>query len=329
MLTGCSSSEPELHVFTWSNYLTQEQFENFEKEHKCKVILNTFDSNETMYAKLSLGGGGYDVITPSHYFIELMAEQNMLDSLDKINIPNSDYLDPAYLKLLSKPILEYAVPYTVTTTVIGYRKDKVQIGDASWGIFGRQSLKGRMTMLNDPREAIGAALKYLGYSINTKDESEIAKAEKVLIKWKQNLAKFESEYYKNGLASAEYIVSQGFSGDIQLAANENPNIGIALPREGTIISYDMLAISKDSTNKALALAFINYLLKPEVAIGTLYTTQMMPPNTGVYKILPEQYKNNPIFFPPKAIIEKSELIMNLGQDNKLYNAAWDRVKAAN
>ena len=201
------------------------------------------------------------------------------------------------------------------------------MGDPSWGIFGRQTLKGRMTMLDDPRDVIGAALKYLGYSLNTTNENEISRAEKVVVKWKENLAKFDSQQFQNGLANGEYLVSQGFTGELILVTSENPNLVAILPREGTIIAIDTMVIPKDAQKTDLAYAFINFMLDPQNALETTIHARYLTPNTMVYDKLPEAMRNNPLMFPSKAILDKSELIKNLGKDNELYYQAWERVKA--
>ncbi len=327
LFCGCSS-EPELHIFTWANFIKPSLIERFEQEHHCVVVINTFDSNESMYAKLHLGGVGYDVIFPSSYFADLMHKQQLLQPIETALLPNIKFADSKYTNMLEATTAAYVIPYAFTCTAIGYRQDKISIEDPSWGIFDRRSLRGRMTMLNDPREAIGAALKFLGYSINTVNDSEIHAAEEILIGWKHNLAKFENEQYKSGLASAEFLAVQGYGGEILLVHQEDPAVVCVLPKEGTICSLDVMAISNEPQNKELAYAFVNFLLEPEVAVENTLYTQFLITNTAAYEKLPVDVKENPVLFPPPAIAEKSELIKNLGKDTELYIQAWDRVKAA-
>ncbi len=327
-LYGCASSEPELHIYTWINYIKPSIIEKFEKEHHCRVVVNTFDSNESMYAKLKLGATGYDIIVPSNYYADLMQKQGMLHPIDRERIPNAKYLDPNYTKMLDSAAAKYGIPYLVAITGIAYHKDRVNMPKPTWDIFNDKSLKGRMTMLNDPREALGAALKFLGYSINTTNDTEIRTAEKTLIAWKKNLAKFESEQYKDGVASGEYLAVQGFVGELLLVAQENPAIACVLPEEGTIFSIDLLTISKDSPNKDLAYTFINYLHQPENVAENIIFTLFLIPNTAAYELLPANIRDNPAIFPTDAVAGKSEIIKNLDRDTELYNRAWDRVKAA-
>src|SRR5262249_41315816 len=156
----------------------------------------------------------------------------------------------------------------------------------------------RMTLLNEVREALGAALLYKGHSVNTTNPSEIDEATEIVIEWKQNLAKFESEQYKNGLASAEFLVSQGYSGDIAQVQVETPEIAFDIPKEGALLSADYLVIPKDAKQVALAYAFINFLLEPHIAAQNIEFTRYLSPNTGAYLLLPQELRDNTILFPP-------------------------------
>lgn len=325
ILSSCASSGPELHVYSWGDFLNPEIVERFEREYQCKVIVDTYDSNEAMYAKLKAGASGYDIIFPTGYILEIMEDQNMVLQLDFNQIPNHTYIDRDYLKLIQAKDYSSGVPYAVTFSGIAYRMDKTENIPASWGVFSLDKLRGRMTMLNDIREALGAALKFHGYSINTTDEQELAIAVDQLVAWKKNLAKFESEQYKNGIASAEYLVVQGYSGDIMQIMREDEDVGFLLPQEGSIFSCDYVAIPKEAPEAELAHAFINFLLLPDVAAANMQFTFYRSPNTGAYAFL-NDLQSNPALFPPEDFLKKSEVILNLGEKIILYNRAWDQVK---
>lgn len=329
MIASCDrTSVPVLHVFIWSDYIKPELIKKFEKKYNCRVLVDTYDSNESMYAKLKLGALKYDILFPSNYFLDLMVEQGMLQTIDTSYIPNGKNIDPIYLKLAGAVPNEYGIPYMVSNTGLAYRKDKVKEFEPSWGIFARTDLKGRMTMLNDVREAIGAALKYLGFSINTTNPEEIKKAVVQLIEWKKNLAKFESEQYKNGIASAEYLVVQGYAGDILQVMQENKNVDFAYPEQGMIMSIDYLTIPKNAPNPELAHQFINFMLDGEVAAENMAFGFHLSPNVAAYDKLPQELKESRILFPPEKILLKSEIIKNLGKDDTLYNQAWDQIKVS-
>ncbi|MBN9377869.1 MAG: spermidine/putrescine ABC transporter substrate-binding protein [Chlamydiales bacterium 38-26] len=327
LVTTCGKPENELHLYIWADYIKPELIERFEKEYQCHVVYDAFDTNESMYAKLKLGATGYDVIFPSGYTYELMLQQNMLDQIQVEALPNLKNLDPKYLPdVQEQGQFIYAVPFAISYSGVAYRKDKTQVNERSWSIFGRTDLKGRMTMLNDIREALGAALKYLGYSANTLNKSEINQAADQLIEWKKNLAKFESEQNKHGIASAEYIVVQGYNGDMLQVMRENANVDFFIPKEGSIISIDYAVIPKYAQNTKLAHAFINFLLNAGVAAENMQFTQFSSPNKAAFALLPESMQNNPALFPPQEILDKSDVIKYLGKEGDLYNQAWDRVK---
>lgn len=326
-LSGCSSPVPELHVYSWGDFLSPSVVERFEEEFHCKVVLDTYDSNEAMYAKLKAGASGYDIIFPSGYILEIMEDQQMVKALDSEKLPNLRYLDLEYLALVNAADYESGVPYAITFSGIAYRKDKTTAIPSSWAVFSDGRLRGRMTMLNDVREALGAALKFRGFSLNTTSKTEIDAAVEQLLEWKKNLAKFESEQYKNGIASAEYLVVQGYSGDVMQIMKEDPDVGFLLPQEGSIFSCDYAAIPQDAPASDLAHAFINFLLKPDMAAANMEFTYYRSPNTEAYTFLDRTLLENPALFPPKEFLDKSEIILNLGDYIILYNRAWDYIKA--
>lgn len=329
IFTGCQSTPlPELHVFMWSDYIKPGIIEKFEHQYNCVVVLDTYDSNEAMYAKLKLGSAGYDLIFPSNYFFDMLHRQEMLQPIDLSTIPNYKNLDPVYAKYTKPNMADFGVPYMVSLTGFAYRTDRINKIDPSWGIFDTKQYHGRMTMLNDIREAIGAGLRFLGYSINTQNSDEIAQASQILIQWKKNLAKFESEQYKNGIASAEYLVVQGYGGDILQIMQENRNIGFIYPEEGTMMSIDYLAIPKQAPNPKLAHAFINFLLDENIAAENMAFTFFLSPNSAAYDKLEPALRQNPLLFPPKKVLSKIELIENLEQAYPLYIKAWEKIKSA-
>jgi spermidine/putrescine transport system substrate-binding protein len=323
---GGKKAEPVLHVYTWSDYIKPELVSRFEAENRCRVVFDTFDSNEAMYAKLKAGATGYDVITPTSYMVSLMHSQGMLQPLAASLLPNRVHVDPEYLRIAIDKTMAYSVPYMLTNTGIAYLKSKVPDFQPTWGMFGRTDLMGRMVMLNDMRETIGAALKFLGYSLNSTDPQELAKARDVVLGWKANLAKFENEQYKNGIASGEFLVVHGYSGDILQVQGENSDIAFAVPREGGAISCDDLVIARSAAQVKLAHAFINFLHDPAVAAENTNFTQFLCPNRDSYPLLDPSIRENPGIFLVPEIKAKCEVLADLGAENALYVKVWDEIK---
>jgi len=325
---GCGKGRPKLNVYTWADYINPEIVARFESEHGCRVVIDTFDSNESMYAKLKAGAAGYDVITPSSYMVSLMHAQGMLQAFDHGRLPNLAHVDRDYLAKAIDKTMDHSAPYMVVNTVIGYLESRVPDFVPSTSMFERRDLKGRMTLLNDMRETIGAGLKSLGYSINTRDERELREARDVVLRWKKNIAKFENEQYKTGLASGEFLVVQGYSGDILQIQKENPDVRLAVPREGIVISVDDLAIPVTAQEKDLAHAFINFLHEPAVAAANSNFIKYLCPNTGSYPLLGSDIRDNPAVFLSPELRAKSEILADLGAANALYVKIWDEIKAA-
>ena len=328
VLARCGGSGAVLHVYAWADYFKPDLVARFEKEQDCRVVIDTFDSNEAMYAKLKAGAGGYDILTPTSYMVSLMNSQVMIQRLDRRRLPNLAHVDPEYLKLAVDPAMDHSAPYMVVNTVIAYLRGKVSAFVPSWSMFDRQDLRGRMTMLNDMRETIGAGLKFLGHSINTTDAGELAAAEAIVVRWKKNIAKFENEQYKTGLASGEFLVVQGYSGDILQVQKENPDVAFVVPREGTVISVDDLVIPVGAPQPVLAHAFINFWHDPAVAAENTTFLRYLCPNKDAYPLLGKDLRENPGVFLDPEVRARSEIIAELGDANALYLKVWDEIKAA-
>jgi len=328
LMAGCGGRRPTLHLYTWADYIKPELVEAFEREAGCRVVIDTFDSNEAMYNKIKAGASGYDVLVPSSYMVKLLHEQGLLQPIRRELVPNLRHVDPDYLARAMDPDMRHSVPYMLTNTGIAWLDGRVENPEPSWAMFGRADLKGRMTMLNDMRETLGAALKFLGFSLNSRDPDELAKARDVVIGWKRNLAKFENEQYKTGLASGEFLLVHGYNGDILQAAEENDKIVFAIPREGTSISCDDLVIPVGARQVELAHRFIDFLLRPEVAAENTDFIGYRAPNKSAYPLMSEDIRNNPAIFLPDDLAARCEIIGDVGEALALYTRMWDEIKAA-
>lgn len=325
---SCGQKTRELNVYTWADYFKPELIERFERENNCRIVIDTFDSNEAMYAKLKAGAKGYDLVTPSSYMVSLMDQQGMVRKIRPELIPNRKNIDPEFLKITIDKSMDHSVPYMITVTGIAYLKSRVADVRPTWALFDRQDLKGRMTMFNDMRETLGAALKSLGYSLNSHNPEELDKAKEVVLRWRKNLAKFENEQYKSGLASGEFLLVHGYSGDILQVQKENPDIAFTIPEEGTAISCDDLVIPLGAAQEELAHKFINFLLDAKVAAENTEFVGYLCPNRLSYDLLPREMRENPALFMEPSVRSKSEVLDDLGSANELYIRVWDQIKAA-
>ena len=328
-----------LHIYTWCDYIAPDVLTSFEKALGVTIVVDTFDSNEAMYAKLKAGGTGYDIIMPSSYQIESMAREGMIDELDHAKIPNvRKNFDPSFTQQILDPTFKYNVPYAVTYTGFAYAKDRIPEGADvnSWAILGNPALKGRISLLDDIREVIGGGLMYLGYSINSTDPKEIDAAVDQVLKWRANVRKFDSESYKTEVPGGATYLGHGYStdttqvivGDDEAGAPARDDIGFALPKEGYTIAFDEMVVASGAKRKDLAYAFINYIYDGDVAAANMdYICGPNPVKPGIEKLDPdyrslivlsdEQLKKGQVL---RGFADRPEVL-------ELYNKAWDRIKA--
>ena len=326
-LCACGPEKAELHIYTWADYMKPGIVSAFEKQHNCKVTIETFDSNEAMFDNLRAGATGYDLLFPSSYMVKQLFELGMLLPLDHGKIPNIANIDPKYLALAYDKDMDHSVPYALTITAIGYLGSRVGDFKPSWSMFDRAGLKGRMTLLNDVRETIGAALKSRGYSANSTDEGQLEEAKAVILRWRENIACFENEQYKNGLADGVFFLTHGYAGDLMLVRERNPDIQIAIPEEGSLLSIDDMCIPKTASNPDLAHAFIDFVLEPQNAADLTEFICYLCPNAPSYALLPAEIREDPILFPPVEVVAKLEMIKDIGDDIAKYTRVWDAIKA--
>jgi spermidine/putrescine transport system substrate-binding protein len=328
-LPGCSkANKTTLRVYTWADYLEPGLAAAFEKENSCKLQIDTFDSNEAMYAKLTAGATGYDVLVPSSYMVKTLVRENRLLALDHAKLPNLQHVDPNYLKRALDPAMTHSVPYMMAPTCLAWLGSKVKDPVASYSMLDRTDLKGRITLLDDMREVLGAALRSLGFPLNSKDPAQLAQARDIAKRWKLNVAKFDNEQYKSGIASGEFHLVQGYAGDLLQVADENEDIVVKIPQEGTAFSCDDLCIPKDAKSADLAHRFINFVTEPQNAAKNMEFIAYRAPNHSAYKLLSEDFRGNEVLFPSDEIFAKMEPIDDLGDALALWSKTWDEVKAS-
>ena len=325
---GCADKRPTLRIYTWSDYVKPELLQRFERENRCRIVVETYDSNEALYDSLAARDKEpFDLLFPSSYMVKILRKQGLLLPLNPEWIPNLKNVDPSYLAQAFDPQMTYSVPYAVTVTSLGYLAKDVPDFKPSWTMFDRADLKGRMTMLADVRETIGAALKSLGCSLNSTNDQELAAAKDVVLRWKRNLTGFQNENYGKGLASGEILLAHGYSGDLMAEQDENPNLRIAVPEEGAALSFDDMVIPADAREIVLAHKFIDFILDPRVAAEMTEFICYLCPNEVSYQYLSGEFRTNPILFPPPEVVEKLEMIGDVGPSQVKYEKIWQEIQA--
>jgi spermidine/putrescine transport system substrate-binding protein len=321
----------ELHIYNWSEYIDPDVYAAFEAETGVRIIEDTFSSNEELLAKLQAGASGYDLIVPSDYMVEIMIEEGLLTPINHENIPNIANLSA----LLSAPPydseLTYCVPYQWGTTGIGYNSDEVE--PDSWAyIFDPEiasQYEGKITMLNDSRESIGAALKYLGYSLNTTNEAELEEAKQVLLAVKPFLFSYDSDQFEDLIASDEVLYGHGWSGDYFAAAYEDERIWYIIPEEGGVVWADNLCIPKTSENAYTAELFMDFILRPEIAAQITNYTWYASPVEAANEFIDPEILEEPAIYPSPEIMAKMEWLQDVGDATPIYERIWTEVKSGN
>jgi spermidine/putrescine transport system substrate-binding protein len=268
---GCKRGEENsLFIYNWTYYCPDSIIERFEQEYDIKVVYDEYASNEDMYAKIQAGGTGYDLVFPSAEFITIMKDQGMLAKIDRSKLSNLGNIDPKIVeKAIYDPTMDYHVPYYYGAAGIIVNKAKIPDYEESWSIFGRADLKGRMTMLDDLREVLGAALNFLGYSANSTNPDEILEARNLINSaWRPNLVKFDAEAFSKGYATGDFWVVHGYYENVfeEIRGNEEllGNTVFIIPKEGGTAYLDGMCIPKDAKNVDAAHKFIDFIHRPEI-----------------------------------------------------------------
>ncbi|MEF2231165.1 MAG: extracellular solute-binding protein [Pseudodesulfovibrio sp.] len=327
LATSALAGKGDLFLYIWSEYIPDQVVQDFTKETGIEVHLSTYDSNEAMYAKIKLAGAGYDLIVPSSDYVSLMRSQGLLLPLDKAQLPNLANLSPDFLDKSFDPGNTYSVPYMWGSTAMTVNTDLT--GDLTIervADLWKPELKGKFLLPNEPREVFGLALRLLGYSVNETDPAHLAQAYEKLREMIPGVRVFDSDSPKQALLSGEVVVGVTWNGEAYIASQENPAIKYIYPPEGFNLWVDSLCIPKDARNVKEAHAFLNYLMRPDVAAVISQEMGYSTPNAKALELLPEDVRNNPIVYPPADVMQRGEFQDYLGDAMKIYDDYWIKLK---
>ncbi|MEG0306444.1 MAG: spermidine/putrescine ABC transporter substrate-binding protein [Clostridium sp.] len=327
---GCGNNySGEISFFNYGENIDKEIIKEFEKEYGIKVNIETFDDMETMYQKVSSGGAKYDVILVSDALMPRMIEKNLVKELNKDNIPNISQMDEQYLNLEIDPGNKYSVPYMFGTVGLVYNKDVVTEDVDSWDVLWDEKYKDKIFMFDTYRDTLGAALKKLGYSLNTTNPTEIEEAKELLL----NQRKLVNPIYgvDNGttmIPAGESDINMIWSGEGLNLQDEHPNLVYIVPKEGANFWIDSLSVSYNAENVEGAEKFINFVSDKESALRIADEIGYTTPNREARLEQPEEIRNNPNAYMPKEIMDRCEIYVDLSSDVKrLYDDAWINIKS--
>jgi spermidine/putrescine-binding protein len=330
-LVSCGGSKSEtsgkaLNIYIWTNYLPREVVDEFQRRTGIAVNVDTYDSNEAVLEKLQSGVADYDLVVPSDYMLKVLIPQGLVRPLDRARLPHFKNLDPRFLNQKFDPGNGHSIPYLWGTTGIGYNK-KIGTVD-SWQVLFDPRHAGRILMLDDPREAFGAALKLMGRSINERDAAVLRKAAEMLKAQKPLVRTYNSSDFANLLAAGDVDLAHGYNGELaEVVANAPDRLAYAVPKEGGTLWIDNLAIPKGARNLDSAYAFLDYVMEPEVAAKIVNGVHYAGANQAALPLIDAKIRQDPAIYPAKEVLDRCELIEDLGKTTQLIDELWTEVKA--
>lgn len=328
--TNAMAEDQELYFYNWSEYIPNEVLEDFTKETGIKVIYSTYESNESMYAKLKTQGSGYDLVVPSTYFVSKMRKEGMLREIDKSKLSHFADLDPNYLNKPFDPDNKYSIPYIWGATGIGINTDMLDKSSVkNWGDLWDAKWEGQLMMMDDAREVFHIALTKQGYSPNTTDPKEIEAAYHELKKLMPNVLVFNSDFPANPYLAGEVSLGMLWNGSAYMAREEGAPIEIIWPEKGTIFWMDSLAIPAGAKNVEAAHKMIDFLLRPENAAKIALEIGYPTPVKTAYKLLPAEFANDPNVFPPQSVMDSGVWQDEVGEAAALYEEYFQKLKVNN
>lgn len=322
------ATEKELYFYNWSEYIPSEVLEEFTKETGIKVIYSTYESNESMYAKLKMHPEGYDLVVPSTYYVEKMRDEGMLQKISKEKLSHFGGIDTNNLNKPFDPNNEYSIPYIWGATGIGYNTNTVKADSiTAWADLWDPKYEGQLMMMDDAREFFHLGLKKLGFSANTTNPAEIKAAYEELKKIMPNVLVFNSDFPANPYIAEEVELGMLWNGSAYLARSEDAPVDIIWPKDGAIFWMDSLSIPSKAKNVDAAHKMINFLLRPENAARIAVEIGYPTPIKAAYPLLPSDFINNTSVYPPQDVMENGEWQSSVGKASVLYEEYFQKLKA--
>jgi spermidine/putrescine transport system substrate-binding protein len=325
---GDSGGENALNLYNWSEYIAASNIKDFEKETGAKVTQDFYASNEELLAKLQAGGTGYDVIVPSDYMVAVMAKSGILEELDFSKIPNYDNIGENFKGLSFDPENKYSVPYQWGTTGILYNEKETGKVD-SWDAMWDPRFEGKIAMMDDVRETLGAALVQLGYPINATDSEQLEEAKQLLLEQKPLLRGYFPDTESEPLvANGDILLAHVYSGTGILSTVENEGLAYTIPEPKATRWTDTMAVPVGAQHPDVAHEFINFMLVPEQGAALTNFTYYATPNVKAIPLVDKALKKIPEWSPPDSVFDRLEVIEDVGEATRQYERIFTEVKSA-
>jgi spermidine/putrescine transport system substrate-binding protein len=325
-----SEEEKKLSFYNYDTYIGENTLAEFNAATGIEVKLDLFADGDELFTKLKAGNPGYDVIVPTSNTLERLIKANAVIPLDHSKIPNMTNIDPAFLNPSFDPGRKWSLPYMWGTVGIGYRKSKVEGTIDSWAsVITDEKYAGRISQMGDQEHTIGMALKFLGFGYNSVNPDELQKAKDLLIANKKFVKKYADDNGQDLLAQGEVDLAVEYNGDIAQVMAEDPDITYIVPKEGSNVWEDTIAIATGAPHPENAHAFINYVFDKDAGKHIAETIQYATPNLAARALMDAAYTGNPAIFPPTEILGKCEYAAYLGEEGaKVRDEIWTAIQAA-
>lgn len=317
-----------LFIYTWAGYTDRDLLDRFYKETGIRVIADVFDSNESMLARVQAGGGSaYSIIYPSDYMVQKMMELGLLMELNHSLILGIDDLFPQFIDPDYDPGNSYSVPLSWGTTGLIYNSKLLDDAPEDWGYLWekRDRLSKRMTLLNDPREVIGAALRKLGFSYNSTNPEHIRQAFEQLVTLIPAIASLTNYGWRSQMLTGDLMLAMCYSSDAAEVTPENEDLKYITPESGSSLWIDTLVIPKTAPNPEGAYKWINFMLQPDIAAEIVERLSFATPSMPAYKRLPLELRDDATLFPPESVIARCESLAPLGNVEEVFDRYWTQL----
>ncbi|HEY9689853.1 MAG TPA: spermidine/putrescine ABC transporter substrate-binding protein [Coleofasciculaceae cyanobacterium] len=325
---GAVGDPSKLYIYTWAGYTDETLIDRFQRETGLSVVVDVFDSNEVMLAKLQAGGGSqYSIIYPSDYMVRQMRERGLLRELDRDRIAGLKDLLEHYQNPSYDPYNAHSVPAAWGTTGLIYNRKRFDQVPTDWEFLwaNRDRLRRQVTLFNDQRETMGLALRRLGYSYNSQDANQIRQAYEALRELKPAIAQFTTDGWKDRILAGDLAIAMGYSSDAIEAIEENDQLAYVLPASGSSLWTDTMAIPISAPNVEAAYAWMNFTLQPSVAAGMTARLKFATANQRAIDQLSPDLAQNPSLFPAKVLLDRCEGVAPVGAATPIYERYWTQL----
>ena len=312
-----------IKVYNAGEYIDLTTISDFEREFAIKVEYHEFESNETMYDEISKNPNAYDVLIPSDYTVDRLIKEGKLEKLDKSKLSSVSNVSHEYMSPSYDSDNDYVIPYMVGTLGILYNKRQITVPVDSWNILFNAQYAGKILLLDSQRDTLGAALKMLGYSMNSNDNDELNQAKTALIGARSVIGAYcESEEIRDRMVAGEGVLGVVYSGDAKTAIDRNPDLAYVIPKEGSNKWVDGFVITKGTQHADAAYKFIDFMCRSNIAVRNMSKIGYTSPIKGAWS----EFNSNKIMFPSEEELERCEAFTYNAEAAQKYSGIWNEVR---